>query len=189
MAVAVATDPLQRVWDALDAGGYNPHGKPYDFRARCPVHDGKTDGSLHVSIGADGRALLWCYSGCGAERIAATLGLAWSDLFPEGHHHARRPRVLAKPRDPADTILDAVREHGLDYRCTRGGQMWVVETCPACLMHELWVHEDRSLEHPERPGRVRLCCMNGCPQHEVFAALAKVVETDTFLQRWEASRR
>jgi hypothetical protein len=185
MTVAVAADPLQRVWDALGAGGFEPHGDAWNFRARCPVHNGKTDGSLHVSIGADGRALLWCFSGCGAERVAMALGLAWSDLFPDGHHHARRPRILAKPRDPADVILDAVRACGLQYRCTRGGQMWVVETCPVCLLDELWIHEDRSIEHPERPGRVRLVCMHGCEQHAIYAELTGVVETDSFLDRWE----
>jgi len=41
------SDPFARVRDALEAGD-RPRGKPYDFRSRCPVHDGDIGDSLHV---------------------------------------------------------------------------------------------------------------------------------------------
>jgi hypothetical protein len=169
----VGADPLTRVWDALEAAGCNPHGQPWKGTARCPAHDDKSP-SLTIGVGADGRALVHCHAGCPADDVVDALGLAWSDLFPPGHHHARRPRWLAKPRAPVDVVLDAVREHGLDYRCTVGGELWVVEACPACRRDQLWIHEERDDDRPERPGRVRLCCMAGCEQHVVLAALAEI---------------
>jgi hypothetical protein len=156
------------VWAALDRAGCQPRGAPHKGTARCPAHEDH-DPSLSLGVGADGRALVYCHAGCETDAVVGALALTLPDLFPPGHHHARRPRTLAKARAPADVVLGAVRECGLDYRCTRGGGLWVVERCPACGLDELWIQEERS---GERPGRVRLCCMNGCPQHEVFAALA-----------------
>lgn len=88
-----AMDPCQTVYEALERGGYDPHGPAYNATARCPGHDG--DGhNLHLSIGADGRALLHCHAHeCSLEAILAPLGLALPDLFPAGHRHARRRRL------------------------------------------------------------------------------------------------
>ena len=52
------SDPLGMVWDALEVGGYGPHGQPHDFRARCPGHDGDNATSLHVARGTGGGARL-----------------------------------------------------------------------------------------------------------------------------------
>ena len=85
------SEPLQTLWDALEAHDCRPRGKPYDFRARCPAHDGQNREALHVSVGADGRAVLWCHAHqCDVETITAALGLSVQDLFPAGHRHARR---------------------------------------------------------------------------------------------------
>lgn len=50
------------------------------WRARCPVHAGKSDNSLSISE-SEGRVLLHCFSGCATEDIVATIGLKLSDLF------------------------------------------------------------------------------------------------------------
>src|SRR4051812_40949400 len=47
----IGPDPLDTVWAALDAAGYDPHGQEHDFRARCPGHDGENRDALHVSEG------------------------------------------------------------------------------------------------------------------------------------------
>ncbi len=87
----MTTDPLVIVWDALERAGCEPHGQPWDFYARCPVHNGESNEALHVSVGADGRALLWCFAHtCSAQSIAAALDVEVCDLFPPGHHRARR---------------------------------------------------------------------------------------------------
>ena len=53
------------------------------WTAKCPAHD---DGqaSLSVTEGDDGRILLNCFAGCGAESIVQSLGLQLKDLFPPG---------------------------------------------------------------------------------------------------------
>src|SRR5829696_3558874 len=100
-------DPMQVVHDALEAAGCEPRGPLHDFRARCPGHDGENRDALHVSEGADRRAVLWCFRGCEPEAIVRALGLAWRDLFPPGHRRNRRrarPRTSAKGR--AEVVLE-----------------------------------------------------------------------------------
>jgi hypothetical protein len=96
-----AINPHATVWDALERGGYKPHGNPHgDFRARCPRHDGDNPESLHVAVGADGRAVMHCHAHqCRVEDIVAALGLQMGDLFPAGHHRARRRQLPTARRD------------------------------------------------------------------------------------------
>jgi hypothetical protein len=91
---APTSDPLHTVWDALERVGCEPHGTQWDFRSRCPAHDGENPSALHVSVGVGGQAILWCFAHqCAAEDIARALGLAVADLFPPGHRRARRRRL------------------------------------------------------------------------------------------------
>jgi hypothetical protein len=79
------------MWDALERAVCAPHGEPWNFRSRCPAHDGENPNALHVSVGCDGQAILWCFAHqCGAEQIVAAVGLQMHDLFPAGHRRARR---------------------------------------------------------------------------------------------------
>jgi hypothetical protein len=159
-------DPLAAVHEALDRAGCDPAGPPHDFRARCPAHNGDNPDTLHVSIGADGRALLWCHRGCDTRDVIAALGLAWGDLFPPGHRHAHPLPGIAKPCRPVDLVLAALRELGINYGGTRTTAMWAADRCPACDhdRYPLWVFEDHR-------GRVGLSCFNGCEQTAVLAAL------------------
>ena len=169
-----ARDPLQIVWDALDRAGCEPHGAPHDFRARCAGHDGDNRDALHVSVGADGRALLWCFVGCTVETIVSALGLSMPDLFPLGHHRARPLRGFAKPRRALDLVLASLRELEIDYRATRSSSLWVAERCPACGADDgwpLWIVEE---DDDRRAGRVALSCFTGCAQVDVLVALAGV---------------
>src|SRR4051812_37349826 len=152
-------DPLQTVWDALERADCRPVGPTHKFRARCPAHGSDVQNSLAVSVGADGRALLWCFVGCEAHDVVRALGLVWSDCFPPGHRHARQAGALSRKRlRPIDNVLGALRHLRIDYRCTRDPQMWVAAACPACGTAgawPLWIHEH------ER-GKVALSCFNGC---------------------------
>jgi hypothetical protein len=86
--------PLQLVWDALYARDCQPHGAPHDFRARCPAHGGGNPDALHVFVGADGSVRFWCFaSECEYEDITRAIGMDARDLFPTGHHRARRRRL------------------------------------------------------------------------------------------------
>jgi hypothetical protein len=173
---ALTTDPLRTVYDALERHSADPRGPEHKFTARCPAHEDRSP-SLSVAEGADGRALVYCFSGCETRDIIAAVGLAWADLFPPGHRHARPSPILARPsatREPVDLVLQALRELGIDYRATRSPDLWVAERCPSCeLCHPaipwpLWiVREDR---------RVRLICGHGCAQEAVLAGLLDIGE-------------
>lgn len=70
------------------------HGQ---WTARCPAHDDRQN-SLSVGEGRDGRVLLRCHAGCDVDRIAAALGVAKSDLFPDKPQREGRPPVVATYR-------------------------------------------------------------------------------------------
>jgi hypothetical protein len=122
------------IWDALDRAGCRPHGPEHDFRARCPGHDGENRDALHVSTGADGRVLLTCFAhDCDSETIVGAIGLEMSDLFPPGHHRARRLKPPRSRREdftgPARTVVNVLA--GLETV----GSDWCLELrtdCPHC---------------------------------------------------------
>src|SRR5260370_1194519 len=66
-----ASGPVLRVLARLQGVRRTGSG----WMAQCPSHD---DGcaSLSVGEGADGRALVFCHSGCGVQFVVAKLGLA-----------------------------------------------------------------------------------------------------------------
>lgn len=49
--------------------------------AKCPAHSDENP-SLTLSIGQDGRILLFCHAGCRLEDVCAALGIRVRDLFP-----------------------------------------------------------------------------------------------------------
>lgn len=125
------SDPLAIVWAALDRADCDPHGQLHDFRARCPRHEGDNRDALHVSVGADGRAVLWCFAHqCFVEDIVAELGLAMSDLFPPGHHRARRRRLPVARRE--DFAGDARTVANVLMALERLGADWYLELRADC---------------------------------------------------------
>ena len=114
------SDPLRIVWDALDAGGYGPHGQAHDFRSRCPGHDGDNRDALHVSAGAGGVALLWCFAhGCSIEEIVEPLGLRMRDLFPLDPGDSGR-RLRTARREDFTGNARTRRERAAGARAARG---------------------------------------------------------------------
>jgi hypothetical protein len=85
--------PIDRVLARLpDARKY---GK--SWRVRCPVHHGKSQTSLAISEGDDGRVLLKCHSGCATDDLANTLGLSLADLFDDAGKGKRGSSPSRKP--------------------------------------------------------------------------------------------
>jgi hypothetical protein len=164
MTTALLHDPLRAVRDALDHNGCDPVGPAHKFTAKCPAHDDRSP-SLSVAEGVDRRALVHCHAGCDPGAIVGELGLQLADLFPPGHYNARPVRLLAKPREAVDLVLNALLELEIDYRCTRNADMWMADRCPACdfTASRLLIQRD--------DGRIRFACMNGCEQVDVLAAL------------------
>lgn len=72
------------------------------WSACCPAHSDRHP-SLLISVGDDGRVLLYCYASCSGAEIVAAVGMSLADLFvqrlteDEGRRHRRRrPTVSAK---------------------------------------------------------------------------------------------
>lgn len=74
--------PVDLVRARLERGGRITQDSGDHFMAHCPAHEGRTP-KLHVSTGANGRALLTCHRGCTTQAILDELGLAWRDLFQQ----------------------------------------------------------------------------------------------------------
>ncbi|WP_027949849.1 hypothetical protein [Haliea salexigens] len=63
------------------------------WMARCPAHDDKGP-SLSIRDVGDGRTLVNCFAGCGANDVLASIGFELSDLYPptDRNYPAERKR-------------------------------------------------------------------------------------------------
>jgi hypothetical protein len=173
------SDPLRTLWDALEARDCRPKGRAHDFRARCPAHDGDNPQSLHVSIGADGRAVLYCFARqCEADEVCASLGLRVADLFPDGHRHARRlPLQPVRRSDfggPARSVVNVL--YALE-RLEHPWQLMLSTACPYCGSPGAWLQAHSrgyvlpSNGYRDPKGRVDVDCPEGCDADNYVQAL------------------
>jgi hypothetical protein len=174
---------LQILWGALEAHGCRPRGRPHDFRARCPGHNGKNRDALHVGAGADGRAVLWCHAHqCDVETITAALGLSVQDLFSDGHHHGRRhPSKPVRRSDfsgPAKVVANVL--YALE-RIEEPWQLMLASDCPYCGLPGAWLRV-RSPGHLlangliDADGAVDVDCPLGCSAGNYTQALLGALE-------------
>lgn len=56
------------------------------WMARCPSHDDRGP-SLSIKDVGDGRTLIHCFAGCGANEVLDALGMDYSDLYPPQDRH------------------------------------------------------------------------------------------------------
>ena len=65
------------------------------WMACCPAHDDRNP-SLSISEGDDGKVLLKCFAGCGAEAVCSALGLTLADLMgePSSSVSSDMPRIV-----------------------------------------------------------------------------------------------
>jgi hypothetical protein len=161
----VSGDPLRLLWDALEAHGCRPHGKPYEFRACCPGHDGDNRTALSVKVGADGRAVLWCHAHqCNVETITGALGLQVADLFPDGHHRGRRyPLRPVKRSDFRGGARHVANVLAALERLDEPWTLMLTSDCPYCGEPGAWLRA--SNDH------VDVDCPGGCGPHEFTQAL------------------
>jgi hypothetical protein len=166
----VSGDPLRVVWGALEAHGCRPHGSEHDFRARCPSHEGENPSALKVSVGADGRALLWCHAHqCEAKAIVAALGLSVADLFPDGHYRGRRYPLGPVKRSDFDRAARKVVN--VLFALEQLHEEWTLMLtchCPYCGEYGLWL---RATDE-----RVNVDCSGGCGSEEFTQALLGLLE-------------
>jgi len=91
--------PIDLVLSQLPHARRNGSG----WRCPCPCHDGKSDDSLSIDTGEDGRVLLRCFAGCITEDILARLGLQERDLSADNERSGKascKPASKPQPRPP-----------------------------------------------------------------------------------------
>lgn len=73
--------------------------------AQCPAHE-DAKASLSIRVGADGKALLYCHTGCTLEAVTAAMGLVATDLFPaKTNGHAQTKTIKYEIRDAAGVLI------------------------------------------------------------------------------------
>lgn len=77
MAHPAHSSPLERVLSRLK--GVRSVGSDR-WMAVCPTHDDK-QASLSITVGKDGRTVMYCHAGCDTKVVVAAIGLAMTDLF------------------------------------------------------------------------------------------------------------
>jgi len=98
----MTAEALLRRLDGVRATG------PGRWIARCPAHDDRRP-SLSVRELDDGRVLLHCFAGCGADEVVHCAGLTLADLMPPSAlaDHAPRER---RPWHPGDVLAMLAEE-------------------------------------------------------------------------------
>jgi hypothetical protein len=89
--------------------------RPGQWRAKCPAHDGKSDGSLSVSETPDGTVLVRCWGGCDLAAIAVSVGLEPRDFFPARNLTTQAKRKYARRMTERD-IRRALRHELLVFQ-------------------------------------------------------------------------
>ena len=81
---------------------------PDRWMACCPAHNDKSP-SLSIRECSDGRVLLHCWTGCGANEILESVGLTFDALFPENlTDHAPRERQPFSHREAMAGLVPEV---------------------------------------------------------------------------------
>ena len=69
------------------------------WKAKCPLHQGHSDGSLSIAATDDGKTLVKCWGGCRTVDVLSTAGLSFTDLFPpSSRSSSQRQRIDPRTR-------------------------------------------------------------------------------------------
>jgi len=117
------------------------------WSARCPAHDDKGP-SLSVRALPDGRTLLHCFAGCGADEVLGAVGLDMAALFPpKAAPGAGATAVQRRHLLTAGQALDLLHD-----------EAQLVALCAANLAHGCELHDtdlDRLLQAAGRVAYLR----------------------------------
>lgn len=89
-------------------------GHTRSWVALCPSHDDKSP-SLCIDEADNGKVLIKCWSGCGANEVIDSVGMKYHELFPDDGYECHIKRRI-KPIGYHELHLDIVqsrREKGL----------------------------------------------------------------------------
>lgn len=76
---------------------------PSRWKALCPAHSDHSP-SLSIREAEDGKVLLRCWAGCGAEDVCRAIGLSLADLFPESSRQTRRATKRKASSEDTTTV-------------------------------------------------------------------------------------
>jgi len=111
----MSADPVTRVLDALTENGCEPRRVGNGWEFRSPLREDRNPGGS-LRRGSDGRALLFDFGDGGPDvhrRIAESIGLRESDLFPRSTRTPSRKRPSApkpSPEPTYETLDDVLAE-------------------------------------------------------------------------------
>jgi putative DNA primase/helicase len=98
MGALLIPQPVERLLSQLK----KVTGRNGQWSACCPVHETeKSEPSLSISIGREGKVVLHCHAGCTTPDIVGAVGMAMTDLFPESPRPLRPVTGLRMVRSNA----------------------------------------------------------------------------------------
>ena len=131
------TNPtLQAILDRLQNVKQTSEG----YSGRCPAHDDQNN-SLSVTVGEDGRVLVYCHAGCTNGAVCEAIGLRLKDLFPPKAESPHRRTVAEYDYTDEDgnLLFQKVRYEPKDFRCRvpdgSGGWNWKMAGVRRVLYH------------------------------------------------------
>ena len=163
----MTTEALARMFD-------RPRREGKAWRARCPVHKGK---SLTLAIYADDeRSTVHCFAGCESDDVLAAVGLTWKDtLFakrdPKEWREAQRQREVAEKRARElriGTWILRFIENGYT-REDRDKDVTVIAACAIVLSNK----PNRIWEGILRATTERIAAADHCLSRRMLPAVAK----------------
>jgi hypothetical protein len=89
------------------------------WRGKCPVHGGRSLGSLSIGRGTDGRTLLICRAGCTAKAICESIGIRMADLFSDSRSAGREVRNRAQEFDEWRSTCQRILTDRLRHLCQK----------------------------------------------------------------------
>lgn len=178
-------EALQRVLRGLEHHGCRWHHQSGGIRAQCPAHDDQTP-SLGVTH-KDGKALVYCQTGCDTTDVLAAIGLTMADLFDKPPDTKTAPKLgtITATYDYEDDdgvlVYQKVRFEPKTFRVRRpdgrGGWIWGIGDAPRILYRlrevraairegkTIWVVEgEKDVERLRSLGLVATCNFDGASE-------------------------
>jgi hypothetical protein len=165
----MTTEALARLFD-------RPRREGKAWRARCPVHGGK---SLTLAIYADDdRSTVRCYAGCESDDVLAAVGLTWKQTFYRDQRidqkewlEQKRQREIAEKRAGElriGTWILRFIENGYT-REDRDEDVTVIAACAIVLTNK----PNRTWEGILRTTAERIAAADHCLSRRMLPAVAK----------------
>jgi hypothetical protein len=97
---------------------------PQGFRARCPVHGGRSPDDVSIALGKSW-VLVHCFANCDTGQVIAAAGLTWKDLvLDEAEPVRRRPVGQRELELTADACCARLQNEREELRRLRFGRGW-----------------------------------------------------------------